>query len=159
MLLFWDLLSCLLLRGVISFIYTSSRPSSERGPGDNKHSDQLHSFFFFFEGWGAQFFVFIYPTMPVFLFSSFSLAWGLLGLLGKWHQLRWEGCKHKINSSNFHALATPGESWRDMFLQMTQGPEGTTSKSAPSGSQPKITICLKSMYSIKNCWWNHNHCR
>lgn len=109
----------------------------QRLSGNNNHLGQLDSFLL------AKFFVLCFLKRSVLFPSSFSLAWVLQRLLGKWHQLRWEEYKHKSNSSTFLASATPGESWRDIFLHTTQGKEATPNMPPPSGSQPRSTMCPK----------------
>lgn len=111
---FWDLPECLLDSSQRCCpLHPHQLWTIFRDVGDNEHPDQLDSFLLL-----AKFFVLYFSTMPILLFPSFSSAWGLLGLLSKWHQSRWEGWKHKITSLTFLASATRGESF--CFLGQVQ---------------------------------------
>ena len=137
--LFWDLFECLLDSSQrCRLLHLYRLWTIFRDVGDNKHPDQLDSFLLL-----AKFFILYFSMTPILLFPSFSSAWRRLGLLRKWHQFRWEGCKHKMTSLTFLASATHGESWKDKLLHLTQGHEDMPNESAPSGSQLKITTCLK----------------
>ena len=78
--------------------------------------------------------------------SSFPLCLACWQLLGKWHQLRWEGYIHGMSSSTILASAMPGDLIGYIFCTWPKDMKPHQTNLAPFGSQLKIIMCLKSIW-------------